>query len=70
MGTINENPPVSWVILTLASAGVGIGWFFTWSRFSPWPVVGYVGSALCFAVPVVVGIVAGVKRRRLETNTE
>ena len=64
MGTVNENKPVGWVILTLTAAVVGSVWFFVW-RNSTTPVVGYIGSALVFAVPVALGIAAGVKRRKL-----
>ena len=65
MGMINENKPIGWVMVTLSSAVVSTLWFIVW-KFSPWPVVGYVGCAVILSVPVILGIVAGVKRRKMK----
>lgn len=68
MGTINENPPVSWVIVTAASAFLGVMFFFAFGKWAPesWHIAGYIVSALIFSIPAVLGIVAGVQRRKLK----
>jgi hypothetical protein len=56
-------PKVAWVILTLSSVVVGVIWYLAWFR-SPWPIVGYIVSPIVLSVPLIVGIVALIRKRK------
>lgn len=55
------NPPVAWVVLTLACVVVGSIWVVVWLNYQPW--IGWTIGSLVLSVPLWVGVHALIKKR-------
>lgn len=58
-----KNPPVAWVVLTLACVFIGSIWVLAWHN-SPWPTVGWIAGPIVMSIPLWVGIAALIRKRQ------